>query len=213
MHRNDTSRALRNKYLVRGITLLEVCVVMAILAILMALLGPVFGSARNRSLQADDISRLHQLGIAAQMYEDQSGIWPLGVPPLVSAGLVPQVLAVSRYDNTKTGWANELVNYFKPDSRLYDHLDTTYRRSFIGPYDYAKSQSWFKSEVLGSPGAGWLVNISETTGDKPSDKYVFPKGRYTRLLNSGGIVVKSHRYSETNEGRSWKVSSLFVDEK
>lgn len=52
----------------RGFTLIELLVVIAIIAILAAILFPVFARAREKARQASCLSNLKQLGTALQMY-------------------------------------------------------------------------------------------------------------------------------------------------
>lgn len=52
----------------RGFTLIELLVVIAIIAILAAILFPVFAQARDKARQASCLSNMKQLGTAAMMY-------------------------------------------------------------------------------------------------------------------------------------------------
>ena len=52
----------------RGFTLIELLVVIAIIAILAAILFPVFAHARDKALAATCLSNLKELGLAAMMY-------------------------------------------------------------------------------------------------------------------------------------------------
>jgi len=61
----------------RGFTLIELLVVIAIIAILAAILFPVFSRAREKARQSSCASNLRQLALASQMYADDSDeAWP-----------------------------------------------------------------------------------------------------------------------------------------
>jgi prepilin-type N-terminal cleavage/methylation domain-containing protein/prepilin-type processing-associated H-X9-DG protein len=61
----------------RGFTLIELLVVIAIIAILAAILFPVFARARERALVTSDLGNLKQIGLAVLMYaEDHDGAMP-----------------------------------------------------------------------------------------------------------------------------------------
>ncbi len=64
-----------------GFTLIELLVVIAIIAILAAILFPVFARARAKAQQAKCLSNLKQLGMALHMYaQDYDGVLPLWAP-------------------------------------------------------------------------------------------------------------------------------------
>lgn len=62
----------------RGFTLIELLIVIAIIAILAAILFPVFATARERGRQVQCLSNLRQLAVAFRQYaEDNRGLYPL----------------------------------------------------------------------------------------------------------------------------------------
>ncbi|HEV2473713.1 MAG TPA: prepilin-type N-terminal cleavage/methylation domain-containing protein [Chthonomonadales bacterium] len=66
----------------RGFTLVELLVVIAIIALLAAILFPVFASAREKARQTVCISNMRQHGLAFAMYAtDYDGLYPYAVDP------------------------------------------------------------------------------------------------------------------------------------
>jgi len=95
----------------RGFTLIELLVVIAIIAILAAILFPVFAQARDKARSAACLSNLKQVGLALAMYtQDYDEILPFaynfwgpgvynvgGITYNTTNGLVPPLIYLSPY--------------------------------------------------------------------------------------------------------------------
>ncbi|MFA0757161.1 MAG: hypothetical protein YPKNTGVA_002694 [Candidatus Fervidibacter sp.] len=63
----------------KGFTLIELLVVIAIIAILAAILFPVFSQARDKARQTTCLSNAKQVGLAVMQYQqDYNELYPFG---------------------------------------------------------------------------------------------------------------------------------------
>ena len=92
---------------VEGFTLIEILVVIAIIAILSAILLPVFARVREQGRITQCKSNLHQLGLAMQQYADDTGKYPFyltDTPP-------EQVVRFGEPSIDGPGWAYRILPY------------------------------------------------------------------------------------------------------
>jgi len=102
----------------RGFTLIELLVVIAIIAILAAILFPVFAQAREKAKQATCLSNLKQQGLAFQMYIQDYNAYPRSFVTLPSTPVPAAPVGGWFYFVTPQGYSPSYVmlweNYLYP---------------------------------------------------------------------------------------------------
>ena len=96
-----------------GFTLIELLVVIAIIAILAAILFPVFAKAREKARQASCLSNIKQMGLAAMQYvQDYDEYYPLGYRNSGTNEYLP-VTKVTKNPGGWVAWFENLYPYIK----------------------------------------------------------------------------------------------------
>lgn len=119
----------------RGFTLIELLVVIAIVAILAALIFPVFARARGKARETQCASNLKQLGLAIEMYaSDHDDLFPFAVDapdshcPEIWASF-PQwqslISQMPRLKDVLQPYTKNREVFHCASDRGYDHLENT----------------------------------------------------------------------------------------
>ena len=104
-------------------TLIELLVVIAIIAILAAILFPVFAQAREKARSASCLSNMKQIGLAIMQYEqDYDETTPNGINPYGGGN----------------GWAGQIYPYVKSTGLFHCPSDQT-TGTLYGSYGYNKN--------------------------------------------------------------------------
>jgi prepilin-type N-terminal cleavage/methylation domain-containing protein/prepilin-type processing-associated H-X9-DG protein len=162
----------------RGFTLIELLVVIAIIAILAAILFPVFAKARERARQAGCISNQKQIVIAAKMFADD---WE---------GVLPYV---GKYSNDwwwGTGWGDSDPAWNDADGPIYDYVKAG-QEVFVCPAvrnQAAPSYSWNRH----------LSNLAEAMVQYPTTCPLIWDGR-PGAKSAGGIPLDPDPDDPDNE--------------
>jgi len=144
----------------RGFTLIELLVVIAIIALLAAILFPVFAKVREKARQISCNSNLRQMGLAfAQYTNDYDDTLPCGQP--TGIGAAPQGF----------GWAGELYPYVKSAGVFACPDDTTTpQTNVVGgitytlqPVSYAYNRNLSAASSSGNGVGGTISSMTAPT--------------------------------------------------
>ncbi len=146
----------------RAFTLIELLVVIAIIAILAAILFPVFAKAREKARQTSCLSSAKQLGLSALQYaQDYDELFPLSYQDVTSgAGSAAQIPLT---------WPNRLQPYIKseqlyacPSDGRAPHVD------FPGCRPIQQSYAWNRFAGIDIPAWGYFNTLSLGQSAAPS---------------------------------------------
>ena len=145
----------------KGFTLIELLVVIAIIAILAAILFPVFAKARDKARTTACLNNIKEIALAIQMYlGDWDGFYPMatgnhsivpGPPPTVGTGLMPYV------ENNYAMWRCPNDNTARPVGL---HACT---------YGFYPTEFWGVYGVLRRGLYGWIANTGVVDESKNLD--------------------------------------------
>ncbi|MBC8104232.1 MAG: DUF1559 domain-containing protein [Cytophagales bacterium] len=178
----------------RGFTLIELLVVIAIIALLVAILFPVFAQAREKGRQTACVSNLRQIGIAVAMYRqdfDETNPYHRLCPdtpadatcinaPVPDASAIPPVPPSGP---NEIWWApyDPLQSPEPKDAPLPDSVYTGVRAGML--YGYFKNLAIFRCPSYGQGQVGYAMSYI-TTG---------PKGRPdAEVVNPGAYFFWDH---------------------
>lgn len=151
---------IRNK----GFTLIELLVVVAIIAILAAVLFPIFAQAKEKARQTACISNLKQIGTAMRMYcNDNNG------------------MNVSGYQNIPYGPITNLPRYrWWPDMLYaYNKNKNIYYCSSMSPASVGIQYAGYginQSAITPDPSGKVLDNFTSGVDSQPDSKFEDPAG-------------------------------------
>jgi len=102
----------------KGFTLIELLVVIAIIAVLAAILFPVYSRVREKSRQSSCLSNLRQIGTALRSYiEDYTPYFPYSTAPSVCPVIIDQVFRPGWVGNSLQPYMNNIQLFQCPSGR------------------------------------------------------------------------------------------------
>jgi prepilin-type processing-associated H-X9-DG protein/prepilin-type N-terminal cleavage/methylation domain-containing protein len=152
-----------------GFTLIELLVVLAVIAVLAAILFPVFARAREKARTAMCSSNLRQLSMAIHEYMQD---WEGGLPEFYQPGRTPEEFVSFR-------WYGHLSPYLRNTAILHCPADTvTNGLRAVYPPD-PRSRQWANLPIfphLSYAYNFWIQQTQETTVSLPSDTLLVADG-------------------------------------
>jgi prepilin-type N-terminal cleavage/methylation domain-containing protein len=184
----------------KAFTLIELLVVIAIIAILAAILFPVFAQAKFAAKKTSSLSGLKQMALGLQMYSGDFD--DIAVPNYgYSDGSIPGDTDLYHYNNT---WAGRIYPYVKNNAIYFDKTIseiTNYNNLYQDPYYptpfYTYSWAWITSfsinvdgytETYGGNGycgesGATTAQRSLTTFTDPAQRLAITPTRYGAITN------------------------------
>ncbi|MDR3689913.1 MAG: prepilin-type N-terminal cleavage/methylation domain-containing protein [Fimbriimonas sp.] len=185
----------------KAFTLIELLVVIAIIAILAAILFPVFAQAKFAAKKTASLSGLKQMALGLQMYSNDSddmAVFEYGY----SDGSIPGDTNAYHYNTT---WAGRILPYVKNQPIFFDKTIpeiTNYNQYYQDPYysssSYSYSWAWITNFSLNTDGysrqtyaGSSCVNYGSSTSavrsltaiDQPASRLAITPTRYGTIGN------------------------------
>jgi len=173
-----------------GFTLIELLVVIAIIAILAAILFPVFARAREKARQTGCLNNMKQLAIAYTMYaQDYDECWPMTTIYPASGGYQCHALLVDPYVKNKQIW------------RCPSRNPVNWYRGYYCPYGmtcgFVKQTRLTSGE--NNTGCPWGRPVKLADVRYPAETPLLAESRY---LHSNGNVYGQYRTRESGTSYS-----------
>ncbi len=123
---SPSSKSLNRRGALRAFTLIELLVVIAIIAILAAILFPVFAQAREKARQTTCLSNEKQIGMGIMMYvQDSDEVYPIKEIPVTGISSDPKSDITNRPDWAPYGWREMVGPYIKNGINKYTWVDAS----------------------------------------------------------------------------------------
>ena len=192
-----------------GFTLIELLVVIAIIAILAAILFPVFAQAREKARAIDCLSNKKQIGLGMMQYvQDYDETYPAN-----------NWAYGKSWDAVQGGWMQEIQPYLK-NLAVYQCPDAVKSTSFATipgpggsvagtihvPYFQIGANEYVVSSITPTISyVGWKGNITEAQIGKPADLPVIADSLFMTFDDAARIINANYN------GANWWAYSAPVD--
>ncbi|MBQ0104844.1 MAG: prepilin-type N-terminal cleavage/methylation domain-containing protein [Armatimonadetes bacterium] len=172
----------------KGFTLIELLVVIAIIAILAAILFPVFAQAREKARQTSCLSNMKQIGTAHMLYKDDyDGVFVKANSSVGSYNDWATLISATDDSASKHLYWNSAMGWYGPENPMMNWADLLHpycknwkmfecpssksTKLFVAGWGWTApgtALSYGYNEIVGVASDGPLCGISETEIKNPS---------------------------------------------
>ena len=189
----------------KAFTLIELLVVIAIIAILAAILFPVFAQAKLAAKKTSDLSNVKQIGTGMLIYEGDADDTFVTYANYCPQGRIPNPIDPTDYPGSTTGlqgrramWQAKVYPYIKswnmffaPGDTMPNNLVARFHNLSYG-YNYGYLS---KLEVTADPGCPsvtqWFSGKSSTVVERPAEEVAFADAGGASALKEVGSTIGS----------------------
>lgn len=184
----------------RGFTLVELLVVITIVAALAALLLPVLGMARQRTVERTCVSNLRQIGLAFRMYSsDHDEVRPPSLYNLVGSYITDRAILICPSDPTGnySGLTYEKVTV---PAGQPAYAQSYYYLFYYTDPSFLQHDGWWRFVEERGPPSGYVVDLTHGTQTPYKHNNGVPVliGRTLRLSMDGSVVSLDIRYPDSS---------------
>lgn len=190
-----------------GFTLIELLVVIAIIAILAAILFPVFAQARAKARQAACLSNQKQIALAVQMYtQDYDEIYPQTGWQGPCTGPAPTLTAGDQFWSGIFAFPMASAPYIK-NWQIFSCPDDPYKGGWakLGSYCYeaqliAVNMPGAYTGIKDVPGAMQKVFPLSYAGNYYLNKVYYSRGNALQMVSQADIAAPANLFYSTDVG-------------